>query len=142
MPRTRWLVVGVLLAVGIVGGVINARGPFAAHPSLPYAEFLADFEAGRVSRIVQWRDQLEITEGSEQYLVVVPPTSNLGFDLGQARRAGGVGISMGGIPDDRVGIFTPWIPGLIILVGVVIWVSALARARRLNAAGHVGPSVS
>jgi hypothetical protein len=53
-----------------------------------------------------------------------------------------VGISLSVIPDDWVGIFTPWIPGLIILVGVVIWVPALARARRLNAAGQVGPSVS
>jgi hypothetical protein len=56
--------------------------------------------------------------------------------------AGGVGISMGGIPDDWVGVTTPRIPGLIIVAGLVIWVPALARARRLNAAGQVGPSVS
>ena len=62
MPRTRWIVIGGVLAVGIIGGALNARGPFAAHPSLAYPQFLADFQAGRVDQMAQWRDQLEVTE--------------------------------------------------------------------------------
>src|SRR5450759_1159094 len=88
MPRARWLVIGALLAVGIVGGAINARGPFEAHPSLSYAQFLADFEAGRVGQIAQWRNQLEVTEGSALLGVVVPVTADFPLDLAPARRAG------------------------------------------------------
>jgi hypothetical protein len=133
MPRTRWLVIGVLLAVGIVGGAINARGPFEAHPSLSYAQFLADFEAGRVGQIAQWRDQLEVTEGSALLGVVVPVTADFPFGLAPAHRAG-VAVNLAIIPDNWLGSSTPWVPGLILVAGAVIWVSALVRARRLTAA--------
>lgn len=133
MPRARWLVLGALLAVGIAGTAINARGPFEAHPSLPYAQFLADFEARRVGQIAQWRDQLEVTEGSELLSVVVPVTADFPFDLAPAHRVG-VAMNLAIIPDNWLGSSTPWVPGLILVAGAVIWVSALVRARRLNAA--------
>jgi hypothetical protein len=133
MPRARWLVIGVLLAVGIVGGAINARGPFEAHPSLSYAHFLADFEAGRVGQIAQWRDQLEVTEGSALLGVVVPVTADFPLDLAPAHRAG-VAMNLAIIPDNWLGSYTPWIPALILIGGAVIWVSALVRVRRLKGA--------
>ena len=142
MPRTRWLVIGVLLAVGIVGGAINARGPFEAHPSLSYAQFLADFEAGRIGQIAQWRDQLEVTEESAVLGVVVPVTADFPLDLAQARRAGGVAMNLAIIPDNWLGSYTPWVPGLILVAGAVIWVSALVRARRLIAAGPARPRLT
>ena len=142
MPRTRWLVIGALLAVGIVGGAINARGPFEAHASLSYAQFLADFEAGRVGQIAQWRDQLEVTEGSELLRVVVPAAADFPFDLAQARRAGGVAMNLAIIPDNWLGSYTPWVPGLILVAGVVIWVSALVRVRRFSAADPARPRLT
>jgi hypothetical protein len=142
MPRTGWLVIGAVLAVGILGGAINARGPFGAHPSLSYVQFLADFQAGHVGRIVQWRDQLEVADGSRLLLVVVPADADLGSDLALARRAGGVGISHETIPDDWLGSYAPWVPGLILAAGALIWVGALARARRVSATGPVGAAAS
>jgi hypothetical protein len=139
MPRTRWLAIGALLAVGIVGGAINARGPFEAHPSPSYAQFLADFEAGRVGQIAQWRDQLEVTEGSELLRVVVPVTADFPLDLAPARRAG-VAIDLAIIPDTWLGSSTPWVPGLILVAGAVIWVSSLVRVRRFNAADPSRPA--
>jgi hypothetical protein len=130
VPRTRWIVIGFLLAAGICGGVLNARGPFAAHPSLAYPQFLEDFEAGRVEQIVEWRDQLEVTEGSQLLLVDVPPEADLAADLGRARAAGGVGISWATIPDAWLGLRTPWVPFLILLAGVLLWGGALVRSRR------------
>ncbi len=130
MPRTRWMVIGFLLAVGIVGGAINARGPFAEHPSLTYARFLADAEAGRVERIVQWRDQLEVTEGPETILVIVPPGADLAADCARAFRAAGVGFSWATIPDAWLVFYTPWVPALVLLAGSLIWIGALVRDRR------------
>jgi hypothetical protein len=85
MPRARWVVPGFLVVAALVGGVLNARGPFAEHPALAYTQFLADFEAGRVGQIVQWQDQLEITEDDQLLTVVVPPDADLFGDLTRAR---------------------------------------------------------
>src|SRR3990172_3541879 len=84
MPRARWFVVGFLLVAAVVGGVLNERGPFGAHSALAYDQFLADFQAGKVEQIVQWRDQLEVTEQGAMLSVVVPPERDLRADLGQA----------------------------------------------------------
>lgn len=130
MSRTRSIVIGSLLAAGVIGGVLNARGPFAAHPSLSYPQFLADFEAGRVEQVEQWHDQLEVTEVSQRLLVVVPPDVDLAADLAQARWAGGVGISWARMPDPWLERYTPWVPVLILLASVLIWMGALARNRR------------
>lgn len=132
MPRARWFVVGFLLVAALVGGVLNARGPFGAHPSLAYTQFLADFQAGRVERIVQWRDQLEVTESGQLLAVTVPPEKDLVADLAQARQAGGVGINFAHIPDAWLGLFTPWIPILILLAAALIWVTGIARNRRMT----------
>lgn len=135
MPRTRWIVIGFLLAVAIVGGVINARGPFAAHPSLTYAQFLSDVEAGHFGQIVQWRDQLEVTDGTQLLLVVVPNDADLAGDLAQARESGGGGMSWATIPDQWLSLYTPWVPVLILLAGSLLWIGALVRDRRARQAG-------
>ncbi len=133
--RTRWIVIAFLLAAGFIGGVLNARGPFGDHPSLAYPQFLANFEAGRVERIVQWHDQLEVTEGSQLLLVIVPAEADLVGDLARARLAGSVGISWAKIPDVWLSLYTPWVPGLILLAGSLIWIGALARNRRAGVLG-------
>ncbi len=61
--------------------MINAVGPFAPHPQLSYAAFLADFRAGKVGHISHWRDRLEVTETEALYVVVVPPDRDLSLDL-------------------------------------------------------------
>ncbi len=129
MLRTRWLVIAALLGVAILGSVIDARGPFAAHSSISYPQFLADFEAGRVQEITQWRDRLEITEGPELLLVTVPAGVSLMDDLGQARLRGGIGINLSTIPDAWLSSFTPLIPALLLVVGLVLWLPALLRRR-------------
>jgi hypothetical protein len=130
MPRARWFVIGFMLVATLVGGVLNARGPFAAHRSLAYAQLLADFEAGRVERIVQWRDQLEVTESGELLIVTVPPEKDLAVDLAQARLAGGVGIDFAQIPDSWLSTYTPWVPVLLLVAGALIWGTGIARNRR------------
>ncbi len=130
MPRVGWFVVGFLLIAAVVGGWLNARGPFDTHPALAYDQFLADFGAGRVEQIVQWRDQLEVTEQGALRSVVVPADRDLPADLSQARATGGVGITYAGLPDAWLGSMTPWIPGLMALAALLIWVTAIVRSRR------------
>ena len=139
MPRARWFVVGFLLVAAVVGGVLNERGPFDAHPALAYDQFLADFQAGKVEQIVQWRDQLEVTEQGAMLSVVVPPERDLRADLAQARRAGGVGISYAGLPDAWLGVMTPWVPFLIAVAAVLIWATAIARNRRSGSSSTRSP---
>lgn len=129
MLHGRRLVVAVLIAVALVGGAVDALGPFGPHPALAYARFLADFEVGRVDRIVQWRDRLEVREGSESFLVVVPEGADLSGDLAQARLAGGVGISFGRIQDEWIAMYTPWVPALLLVGGLAVWLPAVRRLR-------------
>jgi hypothetical protein len=132
MPRARWFVVGFLLIAAVVGGLLNQRGPFDVHPALAYDQFLVDFQAGRVDQIVQWRDQLEVTDQGALRSVVVPADRDLPADLGQARAAGGVGINYSGLPDEWLGRMTPWMPALLALAAVLIWVTAIVRSRRMT----------
>ena len=132
MPRARWFVIGFLLMTGAVGTVLSAPGPFPTHPGLAYEQFLADFQAGRVEQIVQWRDRLEVTEGGTLRSVVVLPDRDLGADLALARSLGGVGISHRSIPDDRLVSMTPWVPVWLALAGGLIWAGAVVRNRRIG----------
>jgi hypothetical protein len=134
MFHGRRLFVAVLVGFAILGAAINSIGPFGAHPALTYARLLADFEAGRVDRIVRWRDRLEVTEGPEAFLVVVPEGADLPLDLAQARAAGGGGINFGGIPDDWLTTYTPWVPALLLIGGLIAWLPAVLRRR----SGHGG----
>ncbi len=134
MPRARWFVVGFLVVAALVGGVLNERGPFGNHASLPYSQFLADFQAGDVGQIVQWRDRLEVTEADQLLLVTVPPDRDLAADLAAAKLAGNVGISWAHVPDSWLSAYTPWVPVLILVAGALIWVTAIVRNRRALAA--------
>lgn len=139
MPRARWWVVAVLVLA--VGSALNERGPFAANEALAYDTFLTDFQAGKVERIVQWRDRLEVTEEGGLFAVVVPPSRDLPLDLAQARLAGGVGISYSRLPDAWLGVMTPWGPLLLAAATALIWTWAVAR-RRVSALGRgVTPGV-
>ena len=140
MNRTRWLVVAVVLAVGFIGASINARGPFDERPALAYPQFLADVEAGRVDRITRWRDRLEVTEGDRIVIVTVPADADLVADLAAADAAGGNVTEFAEIPDDWLISYTPWIAGLLLAAGVLIWVRALlpGARRRRGTASAVG----
>jgi hypothetical protein len=144
MPRARWLLVAFLLVAAVVGGILNERGPFGAHPGLVYDQFLADFQAGNVDRIVQWRDRLEVTEHGALFTVVMPVERDFPADLAQARRAGGVGISFGGVPDAWLGVMTPSVPIVIAVAAVLVWAPAVLRDWRRgsgsSAAGSPQPA--
>jgi hypothetical protein len=135
MPRTRWFVAGFLLMALAIGGVLNARGPFDSHSSLGYDQFLADFQAGKVEQIVQWRDQLEVTEGATLFSVAVPAPRDLAADLALARRAGGVALDHSRLPDAWLGTTTPWVPFLLALAAVLIALTASGRSRRGSSLG-------
>ena len=108
MPRARWFVVGCLGTAAVVGGVLNERGPFDQHPSRSYPQFLADVRAGHVQQVVQWRDQLEVTESGQLLTVIVPREQDLAADLTAARLAGrNVGTTWADLPDAWLGLFTP-----------------------------------
>ncbi len=134
MLHGRRLFIAALIAVFLVGSVINAVGPFAPHPQLSYAAFLADFRGGKVGHISKWRDRLEVTEADAFYLVVVPPDRDLSLDLTAEYAATPVGFSYEGIPDDWLTQFTPWVPALLALAGLVLWLPA-ARLRRIGRSG-------
>lgn len=141
MLRRRWLVIAALLAVGILGSAINARGPFESDPPLSYSQFLADLEAGRVEWIAQWRDRLEVTEGSARFVVIVPGDTDLAFDLGQARVRGGVGISLSRVPDNWLGFDAPWVPALVFAAGLYVWLPAVVRGGPQNRIPPVEPAL-
>lgn len=138
MPRARWFVVAFLLFAAVIGGLLNARGPFDTHPSVAYDQFLADFQAGKVERIVQWQDRLEVTEQGALISVDVPADRDLPADLAQALRASGVGISYSRLPDAWLGTMTPWFPVVLALAAVLIWATAIVRSRRASRSGPAG----
>jgi hypothetical protein len=70
--------------------------------------------------------------------VVVPPEEDLDADLARARVAGGVGISFGHIPDEWLGLLTPWVPFLIALAAALIWTTGIARNRRATSRPDAG----
>ncbi len=70
----------------------------------------------------------------------MPAGTDLAADVGQARVAGGVGISWTTIPDAWLGAYTPWVPALILLAGAFIWIGALVRNRRANRTDYFAPS--
>src|SRR5688500_17509788 len=144
MSRTRWFVVGSLLIVAVVGGFLDERGPFDDHPALSYDQFLVDFQAGRVDQIVQWRDRLEVTDRGALRTVVVPADRDLPADLGQARATGGVAIKFSNLPDAWLPAMTPWVPAVLGLAAVLIWVTAIMRghgpASRSSQAGSPEPA--
>jgi hypothetical protein len=135
MLRTRWLVIGFVVAAACIGGLINEHGPFADRPALAYPQFLADVRAGRVAEVTSWRDRLEVTESGRLLIVVVPPGTDLVADLANASEAGGGVRSWAGIPDAWIGGYTPWIPLLVLVAGSLIWGGALVRNRRAGTAG-------
>jgi hypothetical protein len=129
MSHARWFVIGSLLIAAVIGLLLNARGPFDAHPSLAYDQFLADFQRGSVEQIVQWRNQLEVTHQGALWSVMVPADRALPADLGEARAAGRVGVNFSTLPDAWLPARTPWIPALLGLVAMVVWVTAIVRGR-------------
>lgn len=87
MPRARWFVVGFLVIAAVVGGMLNARGPFGDHPRIAYDQVFADYAARKVAQISQWRDQLEIVEVDGTVLrAAVPPDRDFTSDFAVARR--------------------------------------------------------
>jgi len=130
MRRARWLVVGFVVLAALVGWVLNERGPFGDHPPLPYAQFLADWGAGRVDDAVQWRDRVEVTEGGRLLLVTVPPGRDLQADLAQASPGGSRWAE---IPDNWLRLYTLWVPLLILVAAILLWTTAIARNRRADA---------
>jgi peptidoglycan/LPS O-acetylase OafA/YrhL len=143
MPRARWFVVGFLVVAAVVGALLNARGPFAAHQPLAYDQFLADFQAGRVEQIATWRDQLEVADQGTLRSVVVPANRDLPADLAAARAAGGVGLNYTALPDAWLTTMTPWIPVLLAVAALLIWVTAIVRNRRvMPGSSHTASPIS
>ena len=141
MPRLRWFVVGFLLIAAVVGGLLNARGPFGDHPPIAYEQVFADYAARRINQISQWRDQLEIVEVDGAVLrAVVPPDRDFTNDFAEARRTYMNAFAYSRLPDAWLGVMTPWVPFLLALAAVLILATAVARDRRQ--ASGTGPARS
>ncbi len=139
MPRARWFVVGFLVIAAIVGGLLNARGPFDDHPRIAYDQVFADYAARNIAQITQWRDQLEIVEVDGTVLrAVVPPDRDFTSDFAVARRTYMNAFAYSRLPDAWLGVMTPWVPFLLALAGVLIWATAFVRNRR--EASGTGPA--
>ena len=131
MPRARWFVVGFLVIAAVVGGMLNARGPFGDHPRIAYDQVFADYAARKVAQISQWRDQLEIVEVDGTVLrAAVPPDRDFTSDFAVARRTYMNAFAYSRLPDAWLGIMTPWLPFLVALAAVLIWATAIVRNRR------------
>ena len=46
------------------------------------------------------------------------------------------------IPDAWLGLYTPWVPALILLAGSLIWIGALVRNRRASLLDSPVPAAS
>ncbi len=142
MLHGRILAIAAIVGILIIGSVINAAGPFGAHPTLAYSRFLADFETGHVQQIVRWRDRLEVAKASELFLVTVPDGADVALDLGQARVRGGVGINFATIPHNWLVPYTPLVPMLLLGGGLLLWLPAARRGRPDLLEGSTQPSLS
>jgi hypothetical protein len=131
MPRAGWFVVGFLVIAVVVGGLLNARGPFGDHPRIAYDQVFADYAARNIAQITQWRDQLEIVEvDGTVHRAVVPPDRDFPSDFAVARRTYMNAFAYSRLPDPWLGMMTPWVPFLLALAAVLIWATAVARNRR------------
>jgi hypothetical protein len=142
MLHGRILAIAAIVGILIIGSVINAAGPFGAHPTLAYSQFLADFETGHVEQIVRWRDRLEVAKASELFLVTVPDGADVALDLGQARVRGGVGIAFQTISDGWLVRDTPLVPMLLVGAGLFLWFPAARRGRPDLLAGSTRASLT
>jgi hypothetical protein len=141
MSRARWFVVGFLLIAAVLGGSLNALGPFGDHPRIAYDQVFADYAARRIDHISQWRDQLEIVEVDGTVLrAVVPPGRDFASDFDVARHTYMNAFAYSRLPDPWLVVMTPWIPSLLALAAVLIWGTAVARSRRQ--ASGIGPAGS
>jgi hypothetical protein len=132
MPRARWFVVGFLVIAAIVGGLLNARGPFDDHPRIAYDQVFADYAARNIAQITQWRDQLEIVEADGTvHRAVVPPDRDFPSDFAVARRTHMNAFAYSRLPDAWLGVMTPWVPAVLALAALLIWITAIVRSRRM-----------
>ena len=140
MPRARWFVLAFLLAVAVVGGVLNSRGPFGDHPGIAYDQVFTDYAARKIERISQWRDQLEIVEIDGSVVrAVVPPDRDFERDFDEARRTHMNAFAYSRLPDAWLGLMTPWVPAVLALAALLIWITAIVRSRRMaSGSGRTG----
>ena len=131
MPRARWLVVGFLMIAVVVGGSLNALGPFDDHPRIAYDQVFADYAARRIDHISQWRDQLEIVEVDGAVLrAVVPPERDFWSDFDEARHTYMNAFAYSRLSDAWLIVMTPWVLILLAVAAALIWVTAVVRNRR------------
>lgn len=117
----------LVAAFALVGGILNDRGPFTEHREIPYAQLLDEIEAGRVQRLVQWRDRLEVTMGSDVVSVRIPQGVDAWADMGAAHSISQRGWSTTVLPDNWVFPFTPIFPALLLATAAAIMAMALLR---------------
>ena len=127
MRRLPGPLVLLVAAFVLIGGILNDTGPFAPHREVPYDQLLDDIAAGRVQRVVQWRDRLEVTVGSDIVAVRIPPGVDAWSDMGAAHALSQRGRSSSQLPDNWVFPFTPIFPALLLAAAAVIVALALLR---------------
>jgi ATP-dependent Zn protease len=155
----RWLAIAIIAVLGffalsaLLFAWINASAPPTA---VGYSQFLADVEAGRVTKVEQEGDTLTVSAG-DRYTVVVPSIlTNVYGDMQAAADNGGLSLA----PEAYVAVSAPatsWLglvltgilplTLLIVVFGIVVYVltrrggggpDAASRLRALDTAWKAG----
>jgi hypothetical protein len=127
----------LVAAFVLIGGILNDTGPFTPHREVPFEQLVDDIAAGRVQRVVQWRDRLEVTMESEVVSVRIPTGVDAWAEMGAAHSVSRRGWSTSQLPDNWVFPFTPIFPAfLIAAAAVIVAMTFLRRGGRPADAGR------
>jgi hypothetical protein len=135
MRRLPGPLVLLVAAFVLIGGILNDTGPFGPHREVSFELLLDDIAAGRVQRVVQWRDRLEVTMADEVVAVRIPTGVDAWAEMGAAHSISRRGWSTSQLPDNWVFPFTPIFPALLLAAAAVIVGMAILRR------GHRPPDV-
>lgn len=141
MRSIRGPLVLVVLGFFFLAAALEVAGPFPSRPEMGYRQFLDEVAAGRVQRVVWWRDRVEVTRGDEVFSVRVPAGADFPDEFYAAAAEAKVGMSWSGLPDQWVWTMTPIVPAALVAAAAVLLVLACrGRASRRPASGAVPPA--
>jgi hypothetical protein len=123
----------------VVATVLETIGPFAPRPEIAYGQLLDDVGAGRIQRVVWWRDRAEVTRGDEMLALRLPADADFPAELYAAAAASQTGMSWSELPDLWVWMMTPVVPALLAVLAALILLQAhLRRPRARSSAPGTG----
>ena len=142
--RGPWIVGLVAIALVVVAALLYAWISAPAASTVGYSQFLADVEAGRVTRVVQVGTTLEVSGSGGAYAVNLPSiVTDVYADVGRAAAAGeGVVPQFSAAPaadTSWIGlVLTALLPFAVVLVVFVLILLLVVRPARREEARVAG----